>query len=122
MIWLTLFFKLCIGHALADFALQRDFIARGKNRHAPLVNVPVGQTPQAVWPHILTAHALIHAGAVFVITGRADLAVAELVIHWLIDFAKCENWTGIHTDQALHYACKALWALTVVNPAFWSLR
>jgi hypothetical protein len=106
----TLFFALCCGHALADFPLQADFLARGKNRHTPAFNVPAGQTAQAIWPHCLTAHALIHAGPVWVITGSVTWATVERVAHWAIDFAKCENWTGIHTDQGLHYACKAVYA------------
>jgi hypothetical protein len=36
-------------------------------------------------------------------------ALAETVVHWLIDLGKCEKWYGIHTDQALHVACKLLW-------------
>jgi hypothetical protein len=116
---LSLFFALCCGHALADFPLQGDFIARGKNRHAPLLNVPVGQMPQAVWTHCLTAHALIHAGTVWLITGSVIFGLIELVAHWCIDFAKCENWTGIHSDQAMHYVCKAAYALPLT---FWVLR
>ena len=114
-----LFFVLCCGHALADFPLQPDFLARGKNRHTPPFNVPAGQKAQVIWPHCLTAHALIHAGTVWVITGSVTFAAIELVAHWWIDFAKCENWTGIHSDQALHYACKAFYCLPL---AFWSLR
>ena len=108
-----LFFALCCGHAIADFPLQADFPARGKNRHTPPFAIPAGQQPQRIWPHCLTAHALIHAGTVWVITGSSIIALAELVLHWAIDFAKCENWTGIHTDQALHYACKLAYAVAV---------
>lgn len=111
---LLMFFKLCCGHALADFPLQGEFLAKGKNRHTPTFGVPPGQTPQRIWIHCLSAHALIHAGTVGVITGRWDYAVAEGVLHWAIDFAKCENWTGIHTDQILHYVCKLVWAVGYV--------
>ena len=51
-------------------------------------------------------HDLIQAGAVWIVTGHTGLAALEFVLHWIIDFAKCENWTGVHTDQALHVACK----------------
>lgn len=105
------FFWLLVGHALADFPLQGDFIARGKNRHVKPTYIPPGQTPQTIWPYCLSAHALIHAGFVAAITGSFALGLAELVLHWLIDFAKCESWTGIHSDQALHVACKILWVL-----------
>ena len=103
---MELLFQLLIGHAGADFGLQSDAMARGKNRHLPPADVPPGQTPMTMWPYWLTSHALIHAGAVWVVTGRPELAAVEMAAHWLIDFAKCENWTGIHVDQALHVACK----------------
>jgi hypothetical protein len=109
---MELFFYLIAGHALADFALQSDDMAKGKNRNRRLdmmLKIPPGQKPMTVWPYWLTSHALIHGGAVALITGVWWLGLAEFVIHWAIDFAKCENWTGIHTDQALHVACKLLW-------------
>lgn len=81
-------------------------MARGKNRHNKPQNIPPGQHPQKIWPYWLTSHALIHAGAVALITGSVALGVLEFVLHSHIDFAKCENWTGIHVDQALHIACK----------------
>jgi len=56
-------------------------------------------------------HDLIQAGAVWIVTGHTGLAALEFVLHWMIDFAKCENWTGIHTDQALHVACKVAYVL-----------
>ena len=105
------FFLLLVGHAVADFALQNDAMAKGKNRHASVGLLPPGQTPQVAWAYWLTAHALVHAGAVVLATQSLELGVAEFALHWLIDAAKCENWTGIHTDQALHMACKVLWAL-----------
>lgn len=106
---LVLFFKLLIGHALADFPLQGDHLARFKNYHNTPI-APPGQNVQTIWPYCLSAHALIHGGAVYIITGSLWLAVAETTLHWVIDFAKCANWTGIHADQALHVACKLAWA------------
>jgi hypothetical protein len=44
------------------------------------------------------------------VTGSPPLAALEFAAHWLIDWAKCEGKTGIHADQLLHVACKALWA------------
>lgn len=113
----TLFQLLC-GHALADFALQSDWVAKNKNRHAA---VPAGYDPalhgpmQTVWPYVLTAHALLHGGLVTVATGSAALGVCETVAHWLIDFGKCEKWYGIHADQAMHLGCKVLWAAIAVG-------
>ena len=107
-----LFLKLLMGHALADFSLQSPDMAKGKNRNRKpdLSVVPPGQKYQPTWVYWLSSHALIHGLAVWVITGQASLAVAETVAHWLIDFGKCDNYYGIHLDQALHIACKLAWA------------
>ncbi len=96
-------FLLLAAHALADYPLQGDFLAKGKNRHTPIV------PGIKFWPHCLTAHALIHGGFVYLITGSLMLGIAETVAHWIIDFGKCENWYGINTDQGLHVGCKIAW-------------
>lgn len=107
----TMLFLLLAGHGIVDYSLQTDYVARGKNRHA----IPPGYDPklhgpiQRVWPYVLTAHALEHGLAVFLVTGRLDLALAETAAHWVIDFGKCEKWYGIHVDQWMHIACKVLW-------------
>ena len=111
---MTTLFALLIGHGVGDFALQSGDMARGKNRHRTLENVPPGQALEVMWPYWLTSHALIHAGAVWIVTGHAGLAALEFLLHWIIDFAKCENWTGIHTDQALHVACKVAYVLVAL--------
>jgi len=102
---LLLFFKLLIGHALADYPLQGDTMAMAKNRHSSIHAVR--------WWYWLTAHSLINAGAVLVITGNVWCALAELVLHWLIDFAKCESWINPHGDQFLHVLCKLGYALAL---------
>lgn len=101
-------FWLLVGHAVADFALQIDSMARGKNRHRK-TEPPPGAKYQACWFYWLSAHSLIHGGAVALVTGSVALGCAETVAHWLTDFGKCENWYGIHVDQAIHVACKVLW-------------
>lgn len=105
---LELFALLLVAHALADYPLQGDFLAKAKNRTAPIPGVP--------WWQALSAHALIHAGFVGVLTGHLWLGVAEFIAHWLADDAKCRGRIGFNTDQAIHVACKALWALIA-----WSL-
>ena len=105
---MILFFKLLIGHALADFVFQSDTMAKGKNRHRK-TEPPPGAVYQPTWGYWLTAHALIHGGVVWVVTGSGWLGLAETLVHWLIDFGKCENWYGIHTDQSAHIACKIIW-------------
>lgn len=108
---MSLFLLLC-GHALADFALQSDVMAKGKNRNRPidLAAVPPGQKVMPTWPYWLTAHALIHGLVVAMFLGP-QAGIAEAAAHWLIDFGKCESWYGIHVDQAAHVACKVAWFL-----------
>lgn len=103
-------FWLLVGHAVGDFALQTDWMVRAKNPNRP---PPRSLSPRAdlVWVHILTAHALIHGGAVALATGSAALGVAETVAHWVIDYGKSNRWYGFHVDQFLHLGCKLLWAL-----------
>jgi capsular polysaccharide biosynthesis protein len=110
---MILFYQLVLGHFVADFALQSEAMARGKNRNRKPENVPPGQQVMPVWPYWLSAHAGIHATAVYVVTHVWWLSLAELVLHASIDFMKCENKLTIHQDQALHYVCKALYALIV---------
>lgn len=98
---IALLVLLLAGHALADYPLQGDFLAQGKNRHTALGAV--------WWPHALTSHALIHAGFVTALTGSALLGIAEFAVHWVTDWLKCENRIGINTDQTIHVACKLAW-------------
>jgi hypothetical protein len=94
-------FWLLVLHALCDYPLQGDYLSRAKRRGA-------SDTP---WWIALTWHALIHAGAVALVTGQLSLGLAEFVLHLAIDYAKCNNRFGFTTDQALHVACKGLWAI-----------
>jgi hypothetical protein len=100
------FFWLLVGHAVADFPLQAGPMAVEKCRRS------ASDLQRTVpWFYWLSAHALIHGGAVFFVTGSLFLGTLETVVHWLIDFAKCEGLFGIHTDQALHVGCKVLWCV-----------
>ncbi len=99
-------FWLLVAHFALDYPLQGDTTAREKNRHAksPLqAHVP--------WYYWLTAHSVMQAGGVALVTGSVVLGCAEFVAHWAIDFGKCERWFSIHVDQALHLACKLLWLI-----------
>lgn len=103
--WEMLFWLL-VSHAVVDFPLQGDFLARGKNHRAPLPGVP--------WIVCLVAHAHICGGAVALVTGSWQLGVAEAVVHAITDFAKNEGWlgigeTGFVADQLIHVACKLVW-------------
>lgn len=109
---LIMFWWLLVGHAIADFLVQTDFIAKMKNRHNDVIPVSPGRS--GIWVHVLTAHALTHGAAVALITGSVALGVAETICHWLIDFGKSENLYGIHVDQALHVWCKVMWIALLV--------
>jgi len=103
-----------VGHFTMDVVWQSSSVAKGKNRHRQGNEVPPGQTPTAVWPYYMTGHALSHGGVVALATGSILLGTCEVIFHWGIDFAKCENWTNPHQDQALHIFCKIIWALYMV--------
>ena len=92
---------LLFAHALADYPLQGDFLAKAKNRVAPLPGVP--------WYQAMLAHSVIHGGFVYVITGSATLGVLEVVTHFIIDDLKCQNEISFNMDQGLHMACKVIW-------------
>lgn len=99
-------FAFLVLHALADFGLQGPFLARAKHRRADLSEYFGEEVPPLVWVHVLTAHALMHAGGVWLVSGSVVLGAAELVLHWVIDLAKGEGKFGFQVDQALHIACK----------------
>ena len=92
---------LVFAHFIADYPLQGDFLAKGKNRLLPIPGIPF-------W-HPLTAHAAIHGGFVGIITGSLWLGIAETVVHWITDDAKCRGKISYNTDQAIHIACKLIW-------------
>lgn len=100
--FLPLLFMLTAAHSVADYPLQGDFLAQAKNR-----NTPVGKV---FWPHALFAHSMIHGGFVYLLTGSLALAVAETCIHAGTDWLKCEGKISLNTDQAIHIACKVVWA------------
>lgn len=101
-----MFYWLIVGHFIMDFWAQSDALAQMKNRNRPNTRVPPGQKPQIMWPYALGAHAAMHGSAVALITGSVWLGLLETAAHWCIDFGKCENWYGIHVDQALHLLSK----------------
>jgi hypothetical protein len=102
------FLAMIAAHAVADYPLQGDFLARAKNRTAPIPGVP--------WYQALGAHAIIHGGAVAAITRSPWLGIAETVVHAITDDLKCRNKLSYNQDQAIHLACKALWAALASPP------
>lgn len=111
-----LFFALLVGHALADFPLQNDFLAQAKN---PNNEHRFGKD---VWKWALGWHSLIHAGFVFVITGFVSLALVELVHHAYTDHQKNHNRISFTEDQLHHIGAKAgyvfaiwIWSIMGLN-------
>jgi hypothetical protein len=100
---IELFAALIIAHAICDYPLQGDFLARAKNRALPIPGVP--------WYQALGAHSVMHGGAVWLLTGVPLLGLAETTAHAAIDDAKCSGCIGFNADQSLHLACKALWVV-----------
>ena len=98
---LEMFALLVFAHFIADYPLQGDFLAKGKNRLQPIPGIPF-------W-HPLTAHAVIHGGFVGIITGSLWLGIAETIVHWITDDAKCIGKISYNADQAIHIICKLIW-------------
>ncbi len=103
--FIYLFWKMLILHALCDYPLQNDFLAKGKNHKQPI--------PEISWWICLTAHALIHSGAVGWITNNFYIGFAEFIIHWIIDYLKCDEKITFLQDQILHIICKFIWVIVI---------
>ena len=93
---ITLLLLLLFAHALADYPLQGDFLAKAK----------FGTIPGIPGWYALATHSLIHAGFVLWLTDLLMLFTVEFVAHYLIDTLKIKNRISFLTDQALHIACK----------------
>jgi hypothetical protein len=98
-----------IGHALCDYPLQGEWLAKAKDLNQRLAG------EQVIWPAALASHAAIHAGAVRLATGSWLLAGLEFAAHALIDHSKCSGRLTFNQDQALHALCKVLWALCLLG-------
>lgn len=108
----AMFCGLIAAHALCDYPLQGDFLAKAKNRLAPIPGVP--------WWQALGAHAAIHGGAVALVTGVWWLGLLEVVAHFVIDDLKCSGRLGtgakaFNLDQIGHVICKAAWVAIAVS-------
>lgn len=99
---LPILFYLLASHFICDYPLQSEFIAIGKNSNKPSHNgVP--------WYWIMLAHSITHGAGVALVTGNAWLGIAETIVHFNIDDAKCDGLISVDQDQWLHIACKFIW-------------
>jgi hypothetical protein len=94
----AVFLALAMAHALADFPLQGAYLAKQKNRHLA--------DNRSEWLVALTAHCLIQACGVWLVTGSIIFSCIEFFLHAIIDISKCEKHFGHLTDQILHLLCK----------------
>ncbi len=112
--WWVVYFAFLIGHAIADYPLQGEFLATAKNHRLPPEQTPRGfENTRGLWFHCLTAHALIHAGFVWAISGLFVLGLVEFVLHWVVDFSKSAGLTNFHVDQFLHIAAKGAYVAAI---------
>lgn len=103
----TLLFKMLAGHALADYALQNDFIAQAKNHTTEL--------GKQFWRWVLPSHGLIHGLMVYLATGMIWLGIIETVVHTLIDYLKCAGKLSFNEDQLLHVLCKVAYVAIIFH-------
>lgn len=108
---IELIFRLLVGHAVADFGLQSDWMAKNKNHNNKSDYIPPGQKYEETWFWVLGAHAFIHGGAVYWATGNPYLGFLETILHFFIDYAKCDNWWGPKIDQLCHLFCKSVYLI-----------
>ena len=101
---MEIFVWMLIGHALADYPLQGDWLSKAKN---PTLQLVPGEV---IWPMALLSHSAIHAGAVKLATGSWLLAGGEFIAHAIIDYGKCRGFVTYNEDQIAHLACKLCWA------------
>ena len=104
---LGLFAAFMVMHALADFPLQGDYLARQKSRRLA--------DSRSDWIIALSAHCTIHAGGVWLVSGSLAVAAAEFIVHALIDLSKSEEKFGIATDQLLHILSKLAYVLWLTH-------
>lgn len=101
------FFALVVVHALADFPLQGEYLARQKTRATA--------DGTGEWIVALGAHSIIHAGGVWLVTGSKTLGLVELCVHTLIDLLKGKRFFGTLADQSLHLVCKLIYCVWIIR-------
>lgn len=95
--YFVMLFTLMFAHFLGDFAFQNDFVAKAKNPKL---------SSKEIWPIVMLAHCMIHAGMVLIITRSLMAAMVVLVLHYIVDYYKCMGLFGTRyafaIDQGLH--------------------
>lgn len=109
--YLVVFFLLVGCHFLADFPLQGEFLAKGKNRHIGMPGTP--------WDVCLLAHGSIHGLFVGLVTQSILLGMLEVIAHCVIDYIKCEKLISFRGDQLYHIWCKIAWTVLLELSLSW---
>jgi hypothetical protein len=97
-----LLFALLIGHAIADYPMQSDWMAKNKS-HKNFDH----------WGIVLAMHCLIHGGAVWLFTGSYILGVIEVIVHYFIDILKNLGRIDFAEDQILHIVSKIAYVAVI---------
>lgn len=108
--FISILIWLIASHYLCDYVFQTDSIATGKNRNIEVSKFGVH------WSYWLTAHSVTHGIGVglvsYLFTNNILLATLvlsiETVLHFAIDFTKCEGKINLEVDQLLHFLCKVI--------------
>ncbi len=106
-------FELLVAHAFSDFAFQPSEMGKGKNRHKRPDYIPPGMNPATVWIYYSIGHALINGGMVYLVTGSEFLGIAETMVHWTIDFLKCDGRISPQMDQMVHLSTKIIYCVAL---------
>lgn len=102
ILFIKILAALLFAHAITDWAIKSDTMG--------VLKVPKNQ--EWYW---LTAHSMVQGAGVAIVTQNIWLGMAETIVHWFIDFGKCEDAYGIHIDQSLHLFSKILWAVIYIS-------
>lgn len=101
----TVFFLLVAAHNLADFCIQGDAAAIGKNKDIDSAKFGVG------WYYWMSGHCFTQGLLVALVTQNAFIGLAETIFHFVIDYLTCKKLISIHSDQFLHYVSKIVWVM-----------
>ena len=104
--WLTTFWFLLIAHAFTDYVWQTESMGYRKDPTA----FPPEVAKYGPWWWHMSAHSLINAGGVLVVTGDPLCSLGEFLLHFGIDYAKCRQWVSTNGDQGVHLISKGVWA------------
>lgn len=92
---------LLVGHTIADYALQTEFMVLHKNPKTIEYTHTYGP-----WWWTMLAHAGINGAFVSLLTGNIVYGMVETVLHFLLDWAKCLGKINAVEDQAGHILSK----------------